>query len=90
MIEYTNYEKAVREAYAELQKKHDNTTPKLDAATLPIGTVMVLGGNEFLMYHTVADRCWFKRGEGVETFSRREIQELIDRGVEFRIPEAKP
>ena len=64
--------------------------PKLlDAATLPIGTVMVLGGSKWeltqtrLDYHQfrcAEEKCWWN-------LLTPELQELIDRGVEFRLPE---
>jgi hypothetical protein len=62
--------------------------PALKAEKLPIGTVMVLGG---LKYHLekwckVTSLLSFVFASGVYNFNPSEIQELIDRGVEFRLP----
>ena len=65
----------------------DNPKPKLDAATLPIGTVMVLGGCEYEI-DDIDETAIDFTGEGVGLrFYPREVQELIDRGVEFRLPQ---
>lgn len=71
----------------------ENTTPKLDAATLPLGTVMVLGKWEWRLV-TASTGNWEFRfvkalqyGENATIdIDRAELQELIDRGVEFRLP----
>jgi len=79
----------------------DNAKPKLDAATLPIGTVMVLGGRKWLygenrgwggnngvIYH-VATMVFYggESGNSNLEVTPQAVQELIDRGVEFRLPE---
>jgi hypothetical protein len=71
----------------------DNAKPKLDAATLPIGTVMVLGGDTYEK-RSDGDRgySWVRSSDkdGLLSWcslSYLAVQELIDRGVEFRLPE---
>jgi hypothetical protein len=63
--------------------------PKLDAATLPIGTVMVLGGSKWEFTQSRLDFHQFRCAEqnGWWNLLTPELQELIDRGVEFRLPE---
>lgn len=70
-------------------------SPKLDAATLPIGTVMVLGGDEYEKRSTAHDYGWVRTSpkDGLMSwccFSHQAIDQLIRLGVEFCIPEAKP
>lgn len=63
--------------------------PKLDAAKLPVGAVMVLGGNEYKVVHYTRPEFIFFGRTGSNVWFRfdiSEIQELIDRGVEFRVP----
>jgi hypothetical protein len=70
--------------------------PALRAEELPIGTVMVLAGKP-RKYETnrvwgcgdqprqIAVMCFYNQGTCLE-LNPREVQELIDRGVEFRLP----
>ncbi len=95
-------EKALMDAAIELMRGPGETpTPKLDAATLPVGTVMVLGGRKWLYgenrgwggnnsvaYH-VAMMVFYggENGNSNLEVTPQAVQELIDRGVEFRLPE---
>ena len=64
----------------------------MKAEDLPDGTKFVLGGDEYERRHATSFNGWVRTSQldGVLSwcyFSSRAIQELIDRGVEFRLPE---
>jgi hypothetical protein len=64
--------------------------PKLDAATLPLGTVMVLGNCKYTLRININNWTSWESGASDFEVPWAPIQELIDRGIEFRVPEAKP
>ena len=58
----------------------ENATPRLDAATLPIGTVMMLGGNSWKLMRAKLQLHQFMLVDESVFWSLRtsELQELID------------
>jgi hypothetical protein len=63
----------------------------MKAEDLPFGTIMILGGDEYNKRASSSGYGWVRSSQmdGLLLwccFSDSAIQELIDRGVEFRLP----